>query len=198
MPVIGLTGNYGMGKSTVARLFREAGAITLDLDEVVDGLLKEDFVIKGIRNILGDSVLSGERIDKAKVAEIVFSDKDKRERLESLLHPLVINRMKEFIVKTDKKDVIIVEIPLLFEKGYEGIFDKTITVYTDAEIALKRLSDKGIGRNEALKRLHAQMTVEDKIKRSDFVINNNGTIEETKRQVFSIYERLKTIPRETI
>lgn len=191
MPVIGLTGNYGMGKSTVARLFREAGAITFDLDEVVDGLLKEDFVIKGISNILGDSVLSGERIDKSKVAEIIFTDKDKRERLESFLHPLVIKRMKEQLKGMDKKNIVIVEIPLLFEKGYEGEFDKTITVYADTATAMKRLLDKGIVRNDALMRLRAQMPVEEKIKRSDFVINNNGTIEETKRQVLDIYEKLK-------
>lgn len=191
MPVIGLTGNYGMGKSTVARLFREAGAVTLDLDEIVDRLLSEGFVIDGIKRILGDEVFSGKELNRSRIAKIIFEDKEKRELLEGFLHPLVIERMRNFLKKRDEKEIIIVEIPLLFEKGYEREFDKVITVYTDAETALKRLSDKGTGRNEALMRLRAQMSVEEKIKRSDFVINNNGTIEETKKQVLDIYEKLK-------
>lgn len=191
MPVIGLTGNYGMGKSTVLRLFKEAGAITLDLDEVVDGLLTEGSVIEGIREIFGDIVFSGRELNKAKIAEIVFSDRDRRERLEGLLHPLVMERMREFLSKIDKSRVVIIEIPLLFEKGFEREFDKTITVYADRETAIKRLKDKGVGMDDALRRLQAQMPVEEKIKRSDFVINNNGTVEETRQQVFNIWDRVR-------
>lgn len=191
MPVIGLTGNYGMGKSTVLRLFKEAGAITLDLDEVVDGLLTEGSVIEGIREIFGDIVFSGRELNKAKIAEIVFSDRDRRERLEGLLHPLVMERMREFLSKIDKSRVVIIEIPLLFEKGFEREFDKTITVYADRETAIKRLRDKGVGMDDALRRLQAQMPVEEKIKRSDFVINNNGTVEETRQQVFNIWDRVR-------
>lgn len=192
MPVIALTGNYGMGKSTVAGLFSEAGAVTLDLDDVVDELLREDAVIEEIRRVFGERVFSEKGLDRSRVAEIVFSDKEKRELLERLLHPLVIERMKKFISKTDRRKVIIVEIPLLFEKGYENEFDMTITVYTDIETTLERLEKKGIKRDHALMRLQAQMPVDEKIKRSDLVINNSGTIEETQRQVMKIYERIKT------
>lgn len=191
MPVVALTGNYGMGKSTVAHLFRELGAITLDLDDIVDDLLREDSVLKEIRKILGNRVFSGKDIDRSKVAEIIFSDKEKRDLLERLIHPLVIERMREFLKKTDRKRVIIVEIPLLFEKGHEDEFDKIITVYTDLETALKRLENKGIKRDQALMRLKAQMTVDEKIRRSDFVIDNNGTINDTKRQVIMIYNRVR-------
>ncbi len=191
MPVVALTGNYGMGKSTVAHLFRELGAITLDLDDIVDDLLREDSVLKEIRKILGNRVFSGKDIDRSRVAEIIFSDKEKRDLLERLIHPLVIERMREFLKKTDRKRVIIVEIPLLFEKGYEDEFDKIITVYTDLETALKRLENKGIKRDHALMRLKAQMTVDEKIRRSDFVIDNNGTINDTKRQVIMIYNRVR-------
>ncbi len=191
MPVVALTGNYGMGKSTVAHLFRELGAITLDLDDIVDDLLREDSVLKEIRKILGNRVFSGKDIDRSRVAEIIFSDKEKRDLLERLIHPLVIERMREFLKKKDRKRVIIVEIPLLFEKGYEDEFDKIITVYTDLETALKRLENKGIKRDQALMRLKAQMTVDEKIRRSDFVIDNNGTINDTKRQVIMIYNRVR-------
>lgn len=192
MPVIALTGNYGMGKSTVAGFFSEAGAITLDLDDVVDELLREDKIIEEIRKIFGEGVFSKKGLDRSRVAEIVFSDKEKRELLERLLHPLVIERMKEFLSKTNRRKVIIVEIPLLFEKGYENEFDMTITVYSDIETTLERLEKKGIKRDHALMRLQAQMPVDEKIKRSDLVINNSGTIEETQRQVMKIYERIKT------
>lgn len=192
MPVIALTGNYGMGKSTVAGFFRKAGAITLDLDDVVDDLLREDKIIEEIRRIFGEEVFSKKGLNRSRVAEIVFSDKEKRELLESLLHPLVIERMKVFLSKTNRRKVIIVEIPLLFEKGYENEFDMTITVYSDIETTLERLEKKGINRDHALMRLQAQMPIDEKIKRSDLVINNSGTIEETKRQVMKIYERIKT------
>ncbi|MFN3396268.1 MAG: dephospho-CoA kinase [Thermodesulfovibrionales bacterium] len=191
MPVIGLTGNYGMGKSTVAGLFREAGAVTLDLDDVVDELLNEDAVIERIVEILGGSVLSEGRLNRPKIAEIIFTDREKRELLEGLLHPLVIKRMKEFLKKVDKRKVIIIEIPLLFERQYEGEFDKTITVYTDEGLALKRLEGKGIKREDALMRLQAQMSIEEKIGRSDFAINNNGTIDETRQQVLHILEEIR-------
>lgn len=191
MPIIGLTGNYGMGKSTVASLFREAGAITLDLDDVVDELLNEDRIIARVKDIFGNSVLSGKRLNRPKIAEIIFTDRRKRELLEGLIHPLVIERMRRFLKNVDKDKVIIIEIPLLFERQYEGEFDKTITVHTDKDIALRRLESKGIKRKDALMRLQAQMPVEEKIKRSDFSINNNGTIEETRQQVLDILEKIK-------
>lgn len=180
-----------MGKSTVAALFREAGAVTLDLDDVVDELLNEDAVIAKIVNIFGNSVLSEKRLNRSKIAEIIFTEREKRELLEGLLHPLVIRRMKGFLNKVDKGKVVIIEIPLLFERHYEGEFDKTITVYADTEIALNRLEKKGIKREDALMRLQAQMPIEEKIKRSDFSINNNGTIDETRQQVLHILEKIR-------
>lgn len=191
MPVVALTGNYGMGKSTIARFFREVGAITLDLDAIVDELLRDNSVIKEIRNVFGNGVFSGKDINREKIAEIVFSDKEKRDLLERIIHPLVIERMREFLKKADRERVIIVEIPLLFEKGYENEFDKIITVYTDIEIALKRLENRGVRRDQALMRLRAQMPVDEKVRKSDFVIDNNGMLNDTKRQVIKIYDRLR-------
>lgn len=192
MPVIGLTGNYGMGKTTALRLFREEGATTLNLDDIVDELLNEDHVLAGIRKIMGETVFSGKELNRSRVAEIIFTDKEKRDQLEGLIHPLVIRKMRDFLKNIDQEKIIIVEIPLLFEKGYEGEFDKTITVYTDTETAMMRLERKGIGRDEAIRRLTAQMPIEEKIRKADFVITNNGTIDDTKRQVHEIYEKLKS------
>lgn len=180
-----------MGKSTVARLFRELGAVTLDLDEIVDGLLREDFIIEKIRGIFGDSVVSGKGLNRSRIAELIFTDRDKRELLEGLLHPLVIQRMRDFLERMDKGEFIVIEIPLLFEKGYEGEFDRTLTVYTDVETSLKRLENKGLKREEALMRIQAQMPIEEKIRMSDFVIDNNGSMEDTKKQVLHIYKTLK-------
>lgn len=193
MLIIGLTGNYGMGKSTVLEMFREFGAVTLEADEVVDALLNDKSVLEKIRMTLGDSVfLSEGSLDRLKVALIIFRDKRKMDAIEEILHPLVFKRIEDFIerVKRDIGMVVVVEIPLMFEREYFKRFHKTITVCADQEITLRRLEKSGITRDDALIRLSAQMPIEEKMLLSDFVINNNGTLNETREQVREIYDRL--------
>lgn len=194
MFVVGLTGNYGMGKSTVTGIFRELGAVTLGTDDIVDSLIEERTVIEKIRAALGNGIFSNEgKLDKKKVADLIFKDKKLRTALEDILHPLVFKKILEFLTsnKKDLKDrLIIVEIPLLFEKEYTEKFNKTITVYTDEELALKRLATSGISIEEALLRLKAQMPIGEKKRRADFTINNNGSLEDTRAQTEEIYKRL--------
>lgn len=195
MPIVALTGNYGMGKTTVLDMFRDLGAATLKTDQVVDTLLKDASVLGAIRKEFGNEVFSGDRdLNREKLSSVVFRDSGKREILEKILHPLVFERIEEFLKGMVNwvagKGVVIIEIPLLFEKDYTKRFSKNIVVYTDEEIALKRLGELGITRDNAMLRLSAQMPVKEKVKRADFVIDNSGSLEHTKAQVRETYQRL--------
>ncbi|MCL4536663.1 MAG: dephospho-CoA kinase [Nitrospirae bacterium] len=191
MIVGGLTGNYGMGKSTVARLFKELGAIIIDTDDIVRELLKDPAVIYEIKKAFGEDIVEGDEINKRMLAEIVFEHPHLRISLENILHPRVFKKVDEEIAKiTDSAAIVIVEAPVIFERGYQNRFDKIITVYTSEEIAINRLKEKGISEDDARKRLKSQFPIEMKISKSDFAIDNSKDLEDTRRQVEEIYSRL--------
>ncbi len=192
MLLTGLTGNYGMGKSTVLRIFEKLGAVTRDSDEIVRTVLEEEGVLKRIRRLLGDGVFyKNGRLSKKKVARVIFEDDALRQSLENIIHPLVFEKVQslaEGLKGTEK--VVVIEVPLLFEREYGNRFDRTITVYTEEEVALYRLVKQGIRRPEAIARLKSQLPIKEKMKRADFVIDNNGTFQETTEQARRIYEKL--------
>jgi dephospho-CoA kinase len=192
MLVVGLTGNYGMGKSRILSLFAKLGAFTLNSDKIVESLLSQTDVRDKIRNLLGDDAFyKNGSINKKVVAELIFNNGILRRSLEDIIHPLVLERI-QLILKDKKTEnkVAVVEVPLLFERGYETGFDRTVTVFTAPETAIGRLKKKGIKRRDALLRMASQLPVEEKIKRSDFVIDNNGPIKETEKKVHLLYEKL--------
>jgi dephospho-CoA kinase len=192
MLLVALTGNYGMGKSAVLTMFEKLGAHTIDADEIVGSLLKEQKILDKVKGILGAEVFGPQGgLDKKKVADVIFKDAALRASLENLLHPLVFDGIDAVIAQKEVEDaIIVVEIPLLFERGYEKKFNRTITVFADEDIALARLEKKGIGRPDAMQRLRAQIPIRDKINKSDFVINNNGSPEYVMSGVKRIYEKL--------
>jgi dephospho-CoA kinase len=192
MLLAGLTGNYGMGKSTVLHIFAKLGAVTRDSDEIVRTLLEEQDVLKRIRRLLGDGVFyKNGRLNKKKAARVIFESDALRQSLEDIIHPLVfekVHSLAEGLKGTEK--VVVIEVPLLFERGYEDRFDMTITVYTGEEVALYRLEKEGIRRQEAMARLKSQLPIREKMQRADFVIDNNGTFDETAEQIRRIYGKL--------
>jgi dephospho-CoA kinase len=192
MLLVGLTGNYGMGKSTILSMFKKFGAITLDADSIVRILLTEKDILEKIRGLLGDKVFyKNGSLNKDVVAKLIFNNNKLRHNIEDILHPIVFERINDFLDKIHEQDkVIVIEIPLLYERGYEDRFDRTITVHTKENIALDRIEKEGIDRKDALLRLKSQLPVEEKVKRSDFIIDNNGTIEDTMAQVEMIYRKL--------
>jgi len=192
MLLVGLTGNYGMGKSFVLSQFEKLGAITLDTDKIIASFLSQKEVLEKMRGILGDKVFDEDgHLNKKIVADLIFKNDIVKSSLEDLLHPLVFKRIESFLETINNKEaVVVVEIPLLFERGYESRFDRTVTVFTDNETALHRLEKNGVSRNEAIQRLKSQLPVDEKKNRSDFLINNNATPIETMNQAAKIYQKL--------
>lgn len=195
MVVIGLTGNYGMGKSTVARMFRELGAVTIDTDAIVKELLNDQSVIFEIKRAFGEDIIQrptcgGQKteINKKMLADIVFQYPHLRISLENILHPRVFKRIDEQLNNIPDTAIVVVEAPVIFERGYQNRFDKIITVYTSEEIAIERLGEKGISEEEAKKRMSSQFPVDMKIKKSDFAIDNSNDLDNTRRQVEEIYK----------
>ncbi len=207
MLLIGLTGNYGMGKSSVLSMFKKFGAYTIDTDAIVREILERPYVKKKIKKIFGnDFFYYNGTINKKKIADTIFSDDVLRTKLENILHPLVFTNSKKntnnsffiFFRKSmennstvkKKYKLAIIEVPLLFERNYENIFDKTITVFTTKKEAIKRLEKKGINKKDAIMRLKTQLPVKEKIKKSAFIIDNSGAPESTVKAVKKIYEKL--------
>ncbi|HHN66222.1 MAG TPA: dephospho-CoA kinase [Nitrospirae bacterium] len=185
--VVAITGGIGTGKSTVLEIFSELGAQTLSADEIVHQLLRRDDIKRQIREEFGDDVFSDDEIDRKALAGVAFSSEETRRRLESLLHPHVFQEIEVFI-RQHGEDVVVVEIPLLFETESEYRFDYTVTVKAPEDLVYKRLEERGIPVEEIKRRLSHQMPLEEKIRRADLVIDNSGSIEETRRQVERIWK----------
>lgn len=191
MLVVGLTGNYGMGKSSVLSFFEELGAETTDCDLIVDELLTDRPIISKIGELLGSRVIGEDgMLDRKAVASAVFADEGLRTGLEKLLHPLVFERIDRIIESAAPDEVVVVEVPLLFETDSLQRFDKIVTVYTSEETALERLGRAGVSKDEALARLRNQLPISVKKERSDYLIDNEGTEPETKQQVGSVFRSL--------
>jgi len=192
MLIAGLTGNYGMGKSYVLSVFRELGAVVLDSDEIVHHLLQDKKVIVRVKKILGEKIeREGGSIDKKVIAKLIFDNSKLRKKLEVLLHEMVFGEIKKSLRKIkEKRCIVVVEVPLLFEGGYQDRFDTTMTVYTTQKAVIERLMKSGISRGNALKRLKAQLPIQIKKRRADFLIDNNASKQKTFRQVKKIYGQL--------
>ena len=198
MAIIGLTGNFGMGKSTALQLFSQLGAFTFDVDDFVHDLLAIPAIIKRISAVLGKEVLifnsANTTLNKKHVADIIFENPVKRNAIEKIIHPEVLKTIKiraSEILRERPSAIIVFEVPLLFEAGYEKIFDKTVVVYCKRDKAVKRLSQKGFSRHETIKRMRSQMAITDKKKLADYLIDNNKSIKETESQIRQIFEILK-------
>ncbi len=197
MPIIGLTGNFGMGKTTVLRLFNALGANTYNSDDFVHGILKRPETIKKITRLLGDDVVtkrSGKiSLNKKRVAGIVFNEPLKRKSLERIIHPEVlkmIRTMGSMISKKDKSAIVVFEVPLLFEVGFDKYFDKTVVVFCNRKNAFGRAGGKGFSEEDAKKRILAQMPITRKIALADFRIENNGGLEDLEKRVGRVFNAL--------
>jgi len=195
---VGLTGNYGMGKSTVAELFRKLGAYVIDTDKIVDELMNDRDVLNEIKKLFGEDSIKRNKVDKKFIANVVFENPNMRIYLENILHPRVFERVDREIKNlpcNGEPKIVIIEAPVIFERGYQNRFDIIITVYTSDETAVRRLLQKGVSEEEALRRLKSQFPIEMKKNSADFIINNSGSVEETEKQVEEIYHKLIAMER---
>lgn len=189
--VVGLTGGIASGKSTVSKMFKDMGITVIDADiEARLAVEKGEPAYENIVAFFGrDILLEDGSINRAKLGEIIFNDLEKRLKLNSIVHPEVRKRM---LAKRDQaieagERLIIMDIPLLFESKLTYMVDKILLVYVDAETQLERLMARNhFTKEEAIIRINSQMPLIDKIQLSDAVIDNNGTIEETRNQLIRI------------
>lgn len=191
--IAGLTGGIASGKSTVSNIFRSFGVEIADADIIAKKISEREDVIQEIEKIFGKDMLSAEgQIDRVKLKEVVFSDKNKLVQLNNIIHPKVMEEFKKIKENTPKNDIIIFDIPLLFEAGMDKMCDTVILVYADRETQIERIKARdGVSRELAEKIIDAQMSLEDKKEKSDIHIENNGTQEELKKKVEDIYRKLK-------
>jgi dephospho-CoA kinase len=196
MIIIGLTGSVGTGKSTVTNFFRQLGAYIIDWDELARKVTSPHLKAwKEIVEYFGKGILNEDlTINRQKLAGIVFSDRGKVAKLNQIVHPEVFKedeRTTNEIRRLNPDAVIIKDIPLLFELTRPIFVDKIIVVSASERTQLRRLEEKGMSREDAQNRMRYQLPLDGKIKSADFVINNDGPLEETKRQVEEIYSLLR-------
>jgi dephospho-CoA kinase len=193
---IGLTGSIATGKSTVSSMLAELGAVIIDADKIAfDAVLKGKPACKKIINYFGESVLQGNgEIDRKALGDIIFNDPDKKQVLNSIVHPEVFCEMGRQINEAEKNQgaVIILDVPLLIESGMNKGMSDVILVYTPEDVQLERLMARdNIDRAAAMAKIRSQMPVEDKRNLATIIIDNSFGIEKTREQTVKVFSWLK-------
>lgn len=185
--VIGLTGSIATGKSQVSKYLKDKGIKVVDADLIAREVVDIPIVKDEIKKAFGENIYVNENLDRKKLAEIVFNNDKKRDILNDIMHPHIYKIILDEI--KNSKEIVFVDIPLLFEnekvnEKFGLKFDEIWLVYVDREIQIKRLMDRdGISRYYAEKKINSQISVEEKRKKADVIIDNRFTVEETFMQV---------------
>lgn len=194
--LVALTGGITTGKSVVADIFEELGCYVHRADKIAHHLMEpEKPAWKKIVAHFGEKILNEDKtINRKKLGTIVFSDKKERMFLNKLLHPLVIEKKKEEVdrLQTEGRYKIFVsEAALTLEAGFSSFFDKIVVVYCQKEIQIKRLMERDqISREEAMKKIEAQMPPQEKLKLADYVIDSSGSLQKTVEQTERVFRSL--------
>lgn len=198
--VVGLTGGIACGKSTVVDQFKKLGAKIIDADKIAHQVLRENLKVKNkiIKNFGREIFEKGGEINRKKLGEIVFSNKNKLKLLNRITHPLIITEIKKQIHNlltyqlTNLSTVIILDAPLLFEAKITHLVDKIVVISVPKEIQLKRLMERNrLSKKEVLQRINSQWDIRKKIRFADFVVDNTQPISRVRQQIYQIWQKLK-------
>jgi dephospho-CoA kinase len=195
MLLVGLTGGLGAGKSTVARMLGDRGAVVVDADELARQALDPGTrAFKEVCDLFGDEVLtSAGELDRRVLAEKVFADEEKRRALESITHPEVFRKLAEIVETHQGTDSIVVfDAPLIMETGFDEACDVVVVVTAPEDEQVARVvRERGMSEAEARARIAAQVHPEKRAARADVVISNDGDLEALEPRVDKLWERLR-------
>lgn len=193
---LGLTGGIASGKSTVAAMFVELGAHLIDTDVIARKVVAKGSIgLNSIVEAFGPEVLddNGE-LDRRRLRERIFSDRKARERLNAIVHPAVAAEVEAQFDRISEEDpgaVALVDVPLLYETDTDNRYDAVVVVYVQPQTQIQRLMQRdGVSREAAEQSLTAQMSLEEKRKKAQFVVDNSGTLQETRNQVKAVWQTL--------
>lgn len=195
-PIIGLCGGIGAGKTAVAREMERLGGLVIDSDSVNHQVLSRSDIIRTLREWWGDAVVGSDgALDRSTVAKIVFKDAIQRQRLESLVHPLILAIQEDMItngLRDPKVSAIILDSPLLYESNLDRHCDDVVFIEVNASQRLQRLQESRNWDIEELRRRESsQLPLTEKRARSRFVIHNEGSIEQLRNQATKIFEQIR-------
>ena len=190
---VGLTGGVASGKSTVAALLRELGAVVVDSDVLAREVVEPGTPgLAAVVEAFGSEVLTADgTLDRPALGAVVFGDEAARRRLEAILHPLIRARAAELEAAAPEGTVVVHDIPLLVETGQAGRFDAVLVVDVPVETQVQRMvHDRGMGREDALARVAAQADREQRLAAATHVVDNTGTREDLRDRVTEVLEKL--------
>jgi dephospho-CoA kinase len=190
---VGLTGGIGAGKSTVADLFSKRGAVVIRSDELARQVIEPQTPgFKQVTSRFGNEIINDEgNIDRAKLAQVVFNDDGALKDLENIIHPLVRERTNQLMSEQTSETIIVNEIPLLLEKKMESLFDFLVIVISSEKNRLERLSQKGVLEEQAKARMAKQVNDQDRKAAADFLIVNDGNLDQLEADVQNIWQTLQ-------
>ncbi|MFC0682397.1 dephospho-CoA kinase [Lysobacter korlensis] len=197
MRILGLTGGIAAGKSVVGRRLAELGAVHVDADAIAREVVEPGTPgLDAIRSRFGDGVIAPDgSLDRAALGAIVFSDADARGDLNRITHPAVWRRSRELFAEVgaaDPEAIVVYDVPLLAEGTRRDEFSRIIVVHADREVRIRRLIElRGMSPEEARRRIDAQASDAERLAIADDVIDANGTLGETLRQVDELWDRLR-------
>lgn len=190
--ILGLTGGIATGKSTAANYFREKKIEIICADEIAKDIINQDEILNQISIIFGKDMISEKKVDRKKLREKIFKDTESVKMLNSITHPAIIEKIKQEIEKKKQNEILVVDIPLLFEGKYEFLVEKTLLISCEKQSQIERVQKRdSVSKENAINIINNQMSIEKKKKLADFIVENNGTIEEFHEQLEKILEKIK-------